>query len=318
VRALVTGASGFIGEALCRQLLEYGHFVRSSTRDSRRSPAGTESFVVDAIDGRTNWTPALHSIDTVFHLAAVAHIVQRPNRQDVERYEEVNADGTERLAHESARAGVRRFVFLSSLKVNGEESPPEGFRETDPPHPEGAYAVSKQHAEERLAEVARASGLSYTIIRPPLVYGPGVRANFLELIRAVDRRRPLPFGSVRNRRSFVYVDNLCSALRGVATFSGIDGETFFVSDGEPVSVAELVRRVAAALGTSPRLFPVPPALLHMLSTFTGTRDAIRKLTASLVVDDRKIRAILGWSPPWRMDQGLAATAAWYRRSGADR
>jgi UDP-glucose 4-epimerase len=271
---------------------------------------------VDAIDGRTDWTVALRSIDTVFHLAAVAHIVDRPNRRDVEQYEAVNADGTERLARESARVGVRRFVFLSSLKVNGEESPLEGFRESDPVRPEGAYALSKQHAEQRLADVARATGLSYTIIRPPLVYGPRVRANFLELIRAVDRRRPLPFGSVRNLRSFVYVDNLCSAMRGVATFSGIDGETFFVSDGEPVSIADLVRRIAAALGTSPRLFAMPPPLLHLLGTVTGTRDAIRKLTASLVVDDRKIRAILGWSPPYGMDQGLAATAAWYRQSGA--
>ena len=313
----MTGATGFIGQALCRQLMEEGDFVRASSRDTRQNIVATESVAVDAIDGQTNWTAVLRGIDTVFHLAAVAHIVHRPNRQDVEQYEAVNADGTERLARESARAGVRRFVFLSSLKVNGEESPLEGFRESDPVHPEGAYAVSKQHAEQRLADVARATGLSYTIIRPPLVYGPRVRANFLELIRAVDRRRPLPFGSVRNRRSFVYVDNLCSALRGVATFSGIDGETFFVSDGEPVSIAELVRRIAAALGTSPRLFAMPPALLHLLGTVTGTRDAIRKLTASLVVDDRKIRAVLGWSPPYPMEQGLAATAAWYRQSGAD-
>jgi len=178
--------------------------------------------------------------------------------------------------------------------------------------PEGPYAVSKLHAEQRLANVARETGLRCTILRPPLVYGPRVRANFLELIRAVDRGRPLPFGLVRNNRSLIFVENLCSALRCVASHPAAVGETFFASDGPPVSTAELIRHVAFALGRSPRLVPVPVALLHAVAAVAGRRDAVQKLTASLVVDDHKIGKMLGWVPPHDMNRGISDTIAWYR------
>jgi nucleoside-diphosphate-sugar epimerase len=308
----VTGATGFIGTALCRQLVTEGIFVRAATRGRDRKPIdATESIAIDTVDGRTDWTAALSGIDTVFHLAGVAHIVDR-KEQDAALYERVNADGTERLARDAAQAGVSRFVLVSSLKVNGEESPAGGFRESDPVRPEGAYAVSKLHAEQRLADIGRTTRLNYTIIRPPLVYGPGVRANFLALIRAVDRGRPLPLASVHNRRSLIYVENLCSALRCVATHPGAAGEMFFASDGEPVSTTDLIRRVAAALGRAPRLFPVPVAMLHAAGRVVGQGDAVRRLTASLAVHDGKIRGTLNWEAPVEMANGIAATIGWYR------
>ena len=311
MRALVTGATGFVGEPLCRQLLKDGAFVRGSTRDRNRTCAASDTVVIGAIDGQTDWAAALDGIDVVFHLAGIAHIVE-PSQQQHTAYECVNADGTERLAREAARAGVGRFVFLSSLKVNGEHSPAGGFRESDAARPEGPYAASKLHAEERLGDVARDTGLRCAILRSPLVYGPRVRANFLELIRAIDRGRPLPFALVRNERSLIFVDNLCSALRCLASHPSAAGETFFASDGEPVSTAELIRRAAAALDRRPRLVPVPVALLRAAAAVAGKGDAVQRLTASLVVDDRKIRTLLGWAPPHDMDRGLAETIAWYR------
>jgi nucleoside-diphosphate-sugar epimerase len=315
VRALVTGATGFIGLALCRQLMADGVFVRAATRHRGGKPVlANESVAIDAVDGQTDWTAALGGIDTIFHLAGIAHIVA-PRKQDPALYERVNADGTEALARDAVRAGVRRFVLVSSLKVNGEQSPPEGFRESDPVQPQGVYAVSKLHAEQRLADVGRAARLHYAVVRPPLVYGPGVRANFLALIQAVDRGRPLPLASVRNRRSLIYVENLCSALRCVANHAGAAGQVFFASDGEPVSTPDLIRGIATALGRSPRLFPAPVALLHAAGTLIGRGEAVRRLTASLTVDDRKIRGALNWLPPHDMHAGLAATIAWYQAAG---
>ena len=312
MRALVTGATGFVGSVLCRQLLGKGVFVRACTRGAGSEMSASEVVGVSAIDGDTEWTDALRDIDVVFHLAAIAHIVGRANRTSVP-YETVNAVGTERLAQESARAGVTYFGLLSSLKVNGEASPPGGFRESDRPRPVGPYALSKAHAEERLAAVAALTGLPYSIVRPPLVYGPGVRANFLALVHAIDRGHPLPLGAVHNRRSLIYVENLCSGLRCVASHRAAAGQIFLVSDGEPVSTAELVRRLAAACGRSPRLFTVPPGLLRAAATLVGKRDTVDKLIESLVVDDQKIRSLLGWRPEYTLENGLAATAAWYRR-----
>ena len=311
MKALVTGATGFVGRALCCQLLDEGAFVRGSTRHTDTPCAASETVVVGGLGSETDWTAALDGVDVVFHLAGIAHVVE-PARRDATVYERVNAEGTERLARQAARAGAGRFVFLSSLKVNGEESPPAGFRETDAVRPEGAYALSKLHAELRLENVARETGLRCTILRPPLVYGPRVRANFLELIRAVDHGRPLPFGRVRNARSLIYVQNLCSALRCLARHPSASGETFFASDGAPVSTADLIRHVASALGRPPRLVPVPLALLRAAAAAARKGDAVQKLTASLVVDDSKIRSMLGWAPPHDMRRGLTDTIAWYR------
>ena len=311
MNALVTGATGFVGQVLCGQLLEHGALVRAVARRRDVDIAATETVVVAPLEEDVDWRGALRGIDTVFHLAALAHVVH-PTRTDPELYERVNAAATEGLARAAAHAGVGRFVLLSSLKVNGEESPPTGFTEAHTPRPEGVYAVSKFHAERRLADVAAETEMGFTILRPPLVYGPRVRANFLALLRAVDRGLPLPLGRVRNRRSFISVGNLCSALRCAATHPAAARETFLVSDGEPMSMPDLVTRIAAALGKAPRLLPVPGACLQAAAALVGKRDALRKLTATLVVDDQKIRSTLGWRPPEDFDGALRATAAWYR------
>lgn len=314
MKALVTGATGFVGTALCRALLERGLFVRAAVRDRTRPVAASEVVPVGGIDGATDWIAALEGIDVVFHLAALAHIVQRPDRSPPP-YDRVNADGTRRLAAQAAAAGVSRLVLLSSLKVNGETSPPGGLRESDPLQPSEPYALSKARAEAAVTAIAAETALRAVIIRPPLVYGPGVRANFLELVRAVDRGQLLPIGAVNNRRSFIYVGNLCSALHAAAVHPAAPGEIFLVSDGEALSTAALARRIGAALGRRPRLLSLPLPLLRVAAAVVGHGDAVEKLTASLVVDDRKIRTRLGWTPPFTLDEGLVATVGWYRGLG---
>ena len=300
MRALVTGASGFVGRALCERLAEEGAFVRAVVRRDVDVPAN-ERIVIDNIDERTDWTRALDSIDTVFHLGAVAHITS-PTPEHYAQMHRTNALGTAALAN-AASGHVERFVYVSSVKVGGESSGERPLRESDPPAPSDPYGRSKWEGERAV----RAASARFSIVRPPLVYGPGVRANFLSLMRIVDRRLPLPFGSVDNRRSLVYVRNLADALVAVAA---IPGETFYVSDGEDLSTPELIRRLAFALGIKPRLFRMPRAFLRALDRIVPSLD---KLTGNLQVDTRKLRAF--WTPPFTVEQGLAETARWFR-SGA--
>ena len=274
-RVLVTGATGFIGRALCADFTGSGWQV---TAGDLRQP---------------RWEEALRGIDAIVYLAGVAH-----TRASEALYEEVNVAATERLALAATRAGVRRFVFVSSIKVNGEATPPDRpFRATDAPAPQDAYGRSKWRAEQSLAQVP---GLDVVVVRPPLVYGPGVRANFLRLLRLVDTGLPLPFGSIRNRRSLIFLGNLVSLLRRCAEHPGAAGKTFLAADGEDLSTPELVRRMGAALGRAPRLLPFPVFLLPS------------KLTASLAVDASDARDALAWQPPHTVDDALARTAAWYR------
>ncbi len=274
-RVLVTGATGFVGRALCADLIENGWHV--SATDMRRH----------------GWEDALPGSDAVFHLAGVAH-----TRGTESLYQAVNVEATERLAQAAARAGVRRFVFVSSIKVNGEATPIDRpFRASDAPAPQDGYGRSKWQAEQRLSRIA---GLEVAIVRPPLVYGPGVKANFLRLLKLVDTRLPLPFASIRNRRSFIYVGNLASLLRRCADHPKAVDATFLAADGEDLSTPELVRRMATALGRTARIVPFPPFLLP------------RRLSGSLAIDASETRERLGWRPPYTGDEGLARTAAWFR------
>lgn len=260
----------------------------------------------------TDWSDALESVDAVVHLAARVHVIHDGAVDGLEAYRKVNVEGTRSLAIQAARAGVRRFVFVSSVKVNGEATPGRAFSDSDPPRPEDPYGVSKREAEDVLREIAGRSGLEVVILRPPLVYGPGVKANFLRMLRWVDRGIPLPLAAVSNRRSLIYVGNLGDAIVRCLEQPAAAGETFLVDDGEPVSTPQLLREIGDSLGRPARLFPVPAAVLRGMAALTGrTRDATR-LFGDLVVDSGRIRRTLDWEPPFTRQQGLDTTAAWFR------
>jgi nucleoside-diphosphate-sugar epimerase len=227
-------------------------------------------------------------------------------------FHRVNVEGSVNLARQAANAGVRRFVFLSSAKVNGEATFRRAFTENDPPAPADAYGASKAQAEERLNKIASTTGMEMVILRPPLVYGPGVKANFLSLLRTVDSGIPLPFRSIENRRSLIYVGNLIHALEACLTVRGAANRTFFASDDHDLSTPQLIRELAFALRRRPLLYPMPPALLRGIGVITGRAEQIARLTGSLQVDVSSIKTILDWQPPFSPRQGLEQTVAWYR------
>jgi nucleoside-diphosphate-sugar epimerase len=252
-------------------------------------------------------------VNAVVHLAARVHTLRETAADPLAEYRRVNLDGTRRLAAAAARQGVSRLVFVSTSKVNGEASA-RPFTESDSPRPEDAYARSKWEAEQALARIGQETGLGYVILRPPLVYGPGVGANFGRLMRWVARGVPLPLGAVDNRRSLLYLGNLVDAIRVCLDHPAAGGRTYLLSDGEDVSTPELVRRIAAALGVAPRLFSVPVPLLRLAASTIGQRQEIERLVGSLQVDSARIRRELGWSAPATMREALAETARWFRTS----
>ena len=308
---LVTGAGGFVGQVMCRELQSQRHAVRGTTRTAS-GEQGFPAFAVGNIGPDTDWSAPLAGCEAVIHLAAHVHVMRGQSGRMLGEYRRVNVEGSENLARQAARAGVRRFLFLSSVKVNGETSAGRAFVESYPAAPVDAYGVSKAQAEERLITVATETGMEIVIVRAPLVYGPGVKANFLSLLRAVDSGVPLPLSSISNLRSLVYVGNLVHALEACLVHPAAAGRTFFVSDDDDVSTPQLVREIAVALGRRPLLFPLPSALLRGIGLLTGRSEQIERLTASLQVDVSSIKAALGWQPPYTLQQGLAETASWYR------
>ena len=308
---LVTGASGFIGQALCDALEAQGHRVRRATRkspDHAQSPA----FAIGNIGRDTNWRAAVSGCDAVIHLAAHVHVLRGQVGDAADVFHRVNVEGSENLARLAARAGVRRFVFLSSVKVNGEASAERPFVESDLVMPLDAYGVSKAEAEKRLRTISTETGMEVVVVRPPLVYGPGVKANFLSLLRAVDSGLPLPLLSIFNLRSLVYAGNLVHALGACLVHPAAANRTFFVSDDHDVSTPQLIREIASALGKKPMLFPFPPALLRGAGLLTGRKEQVARLTGSLQVDISSIKTMLDWQPPFSLQQGLAQTVSWYR------
>ncbi|HXO65186.1 MAG TPA: NAD-dependent epimerase/dehydratase family protein [Steroidobacteraceae bacterium] len=309
-QVLVTGANGFVGSTLCPMLAAAGYAVRAALRTGTTAPAGVaECVTIGAIGGATDWNEALQGVELVIHLAARAHAVDVGPRCD-ELYAETNSNGTRLLAAEAARHGVRRFVYLSSVKVNGEEnSVPYSVR--DPPQPQDAYGRSKWLAEQCLWETASTAPMQVAVVRAPLVYGPGVRANFLRLLSWVDRGRPLPFGAVHNRRSLVSGWTLCDLLIRLLAHPRAVNRTWMVSDGDDVSTAELVGRIASAMGRRARLWAIPPPLLRAAGGLLGRGAEMRRLCGSLTVDIGPTLALLEWSPPLSMDEALVRTASWY-------
>jgi nucleoside-diphosphate-sugar epimerase len=312
MRVLVTGASGFVGAALCPELLARGHEVRAAVRRlsaPAEGPPSMQQVLVEDIGDEIDWRPVLDGVDAVVHLAAIAH--RGASEEEIRR---VNLDGTVRLAR-AASGVVRRFVFMSSVKVHGEDSGAGAYTETDPTRPEDAYGRSKLEAERSLAELAARGGMELALVRPPLAYGPGVRANFLRLLRWVDSGLPLPFAGVRNRRSLVYIGNLVDAVARCVEHPRALGP-FLVSDEETVSTPELVSRAARALERPAKLVHVPPVMLRLAGAITGRGDEIRRLTGSLVLDTSRARGILDWRPRFSLDRGLAETGRWFRAARA--
>jgi nucleoside-diphosphate-sugar epimerase len=315
MRVLVTGASGFIGTALCGRLTAEGSNVLAAVRRDTSAAPGTARVVVGDLSGNTRWDEALDNVTHVVHLAARVHVMRDPSRNPLDEFRQVNVEATVSLARQSADAHVQRFVFVSSIKVNG-EGRERAYTERDEPNPLDAYAQSKLEAEEGLRRVERETGMAVTIVRPPLVYGPRVRGNFRRLMTIIHKRVPLPFGSVRNCRSLIFVGNLADALTRCLHHPLAAGQTFLVSDGEDVSTIDLIRLLAAAMGRRPRLVAVPPVFLRTAAQLAGKREEIDRLIESLTVDSREIRERLGWSPAVSLRDGLAATAADYRDTHA--
>ena len=315
-RVLLTGATGFVGQVLCDVLTQAGYSVRAAMRGEQAPPAAAADGVKGGdIGSSTDWSAALAGVDYIIHAAARAHVLH-DDAAAAKLYFETNEHGTRRLAQAAARAGIRRFVYVSSIKVNGEETRAAPYTAADPPRPQDTYGESKWRAEQALQQVADRTAMQAVIVRPPLVYGPRVRANFLRLLSWVERGWPLPLAAVSNRRSLVSVWNLCDLLVRSLEHPRAVSRTWMVSDGEDVSTPELIRRIGRAMGRRTTLIPVPVALLRLGAGLVGYRAEFGRLCGSLAVDISSTRDELGWSPPLALDAGLARTTAWYLQRGS--
>lgn len=290
---LVTGATGFLGRAVVEHLIGRGRAVRAAVRQD----AGPGAVAVGDLSGATDWSAALIGVDTVVHCAARAHVLNETSDNPLAQFRAVNTEATVALARQAAAAGVRRFVFISSIGVNGAETHGAPFRHDDPPHPHSPYAVSKHEAELALHAVAAETGLEVVIIRPPLITGPDPKGNLATLNRVIAKGLPLPFGLVtKNRRDLVSRDTLCRLIDTVIDHPAAAGQTFLVSDGAPVSTRALLEQMAAAQGRSITLLPVPPALLALPLKLLGKGAMASQLFGDLEVDIAHTRQTLGWAP----------------------
>lgn len=314
-RFLVTGANGFVGRVLCQNLIDKGHQVRASVRASATIPSGVEIFVVPVIGPDTDWSGALENVDVVVHLAARVHMMQDLVTDPLTEFMKVNTYGTLNLAQQAVKQGIKRFIYVSSIKVNGEFTPPDqSMTELDIPGPQDPYGISKWQAEQGLHKISQETGMGIVILRPPLIYGPNVKANFYSLLKLTDKSVPLPLGSITNSRSMIYVGNLVDALIQCATHPKAAGQTYLVSDGKEVSTPELVSLIADAMKMPSRIFHFPISLMRLGATLLGRTSMVNRLTQSLVVDSSKIRNDLSWTPPYTMSQGIQETANWYLHS----
>lgn len=319
MQVLVTGANGFVGKALVQRVAsEPGYLAIAAVREGERSGASVGGLH----DAMLRWVelgdlagaeliPDLFAgVEVVVHCAARVHIMHEVNADPLSAFRAVNLNGTLNLARAAVQAGVRRFVFLSTVKVHGEGTPyGKPFTADAVLCPVDPYAVSKMEAERALMVLAAETGLEVVIVRPPLVYGPGVKANFLNMMKWLNNGIPLPFGAIRNDRSLVALDNLVDFLMVCLDHPNAAGQAFLISDGESLSTADLLRRLGAALGKPARLLSVPTALVQGAGIVLGKRIMVERLCGSLQVDIGKARTLLGWMPPVSVDNALASTAA---------
>lgn len=308
MKVLVTGASGFVGSAMCAHLVAKGNAVTGAVRSiPEKNIQGVEYRIISDISSETNWSEVLAGINAIVHCAARVHVMNETSDDPFRAFREVNVAGTERLAEQAVDLGVKRFVYISSIKVNGEATSGRPFKADDTPAPEDPYGISKWEAEQMLQEIAKKTGLEVVIIRPPLVYGPGVRANFLRLMKVLRLGIPLPLGAIRNYRSMVALDNLIDLIETCLNHQAAANQTFLVSDGEDLSTKVLFQRVAIALGRSARLIPAPMPLLWAAARLFGKSEIAQRLCGSLQVDISKTRDYLNWSPVVSVDEALYKT-----------
>jgi nucleoside-diphosphate-sugar epimerase len=311
---LITGASGFIGQRLIQDLLAHTpHQLAAITRTTNTPlPQKVRPILIDTIDGETDYANHLNGFDVVIHLAARVHRIDDTGASSYPAYQATNVEGTQRLASQAAAAGAKRFIYLSSIKVNGESTHPgQSFTPDDPPQPSDPYALSKHEAECGLMSLSLSAGLEYVIIRPPLVYGPGVKANFQKLMGMVRRGLPLPLGAINNRRSLVSIDNLISLIRHCIDHPAAANQIFLVSDDQDLSTTELLRCLASAMNRPSRLIPFPTTLLNLTAKLFGKGEIAKRLLNNLQVDVGKTKTLLDWQPVITLDEGIRKTALSY-------
>jgi len=317
---LITGASGFVGQALVRQLASEGHHhLRAALRPTAKLPADSstlEKVIIEELAPDTNWSAALEGMEAVVHCAARVHVMNETAGDPLSEFRRTNVEGTLALARQAQQAGVRRFIFISSIKVNGEETQPgRPFTADDTPAPADPYGISKMEAEQALRELARNGTMEVVVIRPVLVYGPGVKANFLSMIRWLDKGIPLPLGGISsNRRSLVALDNLVDLICVCLSHPDAAGQVFLVSDGEDLSTTAMLRRISLALGKSPFLPSIPASWLMLAARMMGRPGIAQRLCGSLQVDISKNRDLLGWTPRTTVDAAFQKTVEAYRRT----
>lgn len=308
MNVLVTGANGFVGKQICIRLEQPKWRVRQALRQiqtNSRLVSFQEQVDIGEIGPNTNWQQALSGMDCLVHLAARVHVMNDSSVDPLADFRLTNVDAALNIARQAAAAGIKRFVFISSVKVNGESTlPGQAFTESVISYPQDPYGISKHEAEMGLRDVGAQTGMEIVIIRPPLVYGPGVKANFASLMHAVQRCWPLPLGAVHNQRSLVALDNLVDFIITCISHPLAANQTFLVSDGHDLSTTELVRGLARAAGVPARLLPVPVWALQAGASLLGKGDAVQRLCGNLQVDISKARSLLGWVPPVSVEEGL--------------
>lgn len=309
-KVLLTGGTGFVGRSVLNRLCRDGmEVVVCSRTDTINVPSGVRHLSVAGLDSNTDWKLALDGSEVIIHCAARVHVMNDTSTDPLTEFRKVNVDGTLNLARQAAAAGVRRFIFISSIKVNGEGTPVGvPYLADAQPLPADPYGISKMEAEQGLRALAAETAMEVVIIRPVLVYGPGVKANFLSMMRWLHKGVPLPFGAIHNRRSLVALDNLVDLIVTCIDHPAAANQTFLVSDGEDLSTSELLRRMGAALGKPARLLPVPSRLLEAGAAMLGKKDLSQRLCGSLQVDIGKTRELLNWIPPVSVDDALRETA----------